>query len=256
MLNAIIGHTGFVGSNLIHQMRFHDFYNSKNIETITGKTYDLLVCSGAPAEKWKANKEPLKDLENLNRLTGYLSRVTARKAILISTIDVYPSPVKVDEDTVFDPNSATPYGKHRLNLEKFIESHFDSFIVRLPGLFGNGLKKNIVYDFIQKNNVDQIHADSVFQFYHVDNLWRDIQIALKHRVNLINFATEPVSVHEVAHEGFGFEFANRPKTGPAYYDFRTKHDHLYGGSNGYIYNKQQILTSLKSFVSNQGAQKS
>lgn len=255
MTNALIGYTGFVGSHLLRQTHFDDFYNSKNIETIIGKTYDGLVCSGAPAEKWKANQEPLIDLENINRLIGALSKVTARKVILISTIDVYPSPVGVDEDTSFDPHRATPYGRHRWSLEQFIESHFDSLVVRLPGLFGNGLKKNILYDFIHNHNVAQIHADSVFQFYPIDHLWRDIQITLKHKIKLIHFATEPVSVQAVAREGFGFEFNNRPQSIPAYYDFRTQYDSLFGGSKGYIYSKQQVLMALKGFVLSQGTRK-
>src|SRR4029077_2021184 len=123
--------------------------------------------------------------------------------------------------------------------------------VRLPGLFGEGLKKNIIYDFIHNNNIGQIHADSVFQFYPIINLWRDIQTALKHNIKLVNFATEPTSVLEIAREGFGLEFSNRPQTNPAYYDFRTKYDHLFGGAKGYIYNKDQILKLLKNFVSSQ-----
>jgi nucleoside-diphosphate-sugar epimerase len=255
MPNALIGHTGFVGCNLARQLHFDDFYNSKNIESIIGKTYDLMVCAGAPAEKWKANKDPIKDRDNISRLMSCLSKASAVKVILISTIDVYPSPIKVDENTVINPEGLSPYGKHRWELEKFVKTRFDSLIIRLPGLFGSGLKKNIIYDFIHNNCMDQIHADSVFQFYHLDNLGRDIQIPLNHHIKLINFATEPISVREITHEVFKIEFNNRPHSKPAQYDFRTKHDHLFGGSRGYIYNKQQVLSELEGFVSSQGVRR-
>lgn len=148
MNSAIIGYTGFVGSNLVRQVDFNSLYNSKNIESIIGKKFDLLVCSGAPAVKWLANKEPEKDLENIKRLTKCLGKVAAKKVILISTVDVYPLPVEVDEDTEIDLEVLHPYGKHRLELERFVEARFDSLIVRLPGLFGDGLKKNIIYDLL------------------------------------------------------------------------------------------------------------
>jgi nucleoside-diphosphate-sugar epimerase len=249
MSNAIIGHTGFVGGNLVRQASFDDFYNSKDIEKIAGNQYDLLVCSGAPAEKWKANKEPVKDRESIDRLIGCLRKTSARKLILISTVDVYPIPVGVDEETAIGLDSGSAYGKHRRALEKFVEDHFDSLIIRLPGLFGKGIKKNIIYDFLRHNNVDQIHADNHFQFYSLEHLWGDIEQVLKHPVHLINFATEPVSVEEVAREGFGISFNNRPKNPPVRYDFRTKYASLFGRPGGYLYTKEEIFTSLKRFVS-------
>ena len=107
---ALIGYTGFVGSNLLRQMSFKDLYHSKNIEELGGKSYDLLVCAGAPAEKWKANQDPGKDLENIRRLMDCLGRAKARKIILISTVDVYPVPCGVDEDSRIDPVLANAYG--------------------------------------------------------------------------------------------------------------------------------------------------
>ena len=41
---ALIGYTGFVGSNLLNQYEFTACYNSKNIQEIHGKDYDLCIC--------------------------------------------------------------------------------------------------------------------------------------------------------------------------------------------------------------------
>ena len=250
MSTALIGYTGFVGSNLIRQKKFEDFYNSKNIESIVGKDYELVVCAGAPAVKWLANKEPIKDRENLEGLMDCLGQVSAQKLILISTVDVYPVPIEVDEDTEVEVDLLQPYGKHRLELEKFIQDHFDSLVVRLPGLFGEGLKKNIIYDFLNDNIGDWIHKDSVFQFYNLEHLWGDISIALNNRLRLVNFGTEPTRVQEVASEGFGFEFTNEPQQNPANYDMRTKHFQLFEGCQpGYLYGKKQVLRELQEFGS-------
>lgn len=252
MTNAIIGYTGFVGSNLIHQMKFDSFYNSKNIESIIGKKFKLVVCSGAPAVKWLANKEPVKDLENIHRLLKCLEKVSAEQVLLISTIDVYPSPVEVDEDTIIDEQCLHAYGKHRLILERFVEESFNSLIIRLPGLFGDGIKKNIIYDLIHKNSTDKIHKDSVFQFYNLDNLGQDIQKIRQNNLRLVNLATEPTAVWEVAKAGFDLNFTNTPQVIPAKYDFRSKYSSLlHKDANFYMYNKKEVLLDLKKFVSKQ-----
>ena len=48
---ALIGYTGFVGSNLLSQYDFTDRYNSKNIQDIHGKDYDLCLCAGVRADR-------------------------------------------------------------------------------------------------------------------------------------------------------------------------------------------------------------
>src|ERR1035438_6640114 len=102
MASALIGHTGFVGGTLLRQRGFDDLYRSVNIGEIAGKEYDLLICAGAPAAKWKANKEPEEDRRNLLSLMEALGKTRARTAILISTIDVYASPAGGYEDTPID----------------------------------------------------------------------------------------------------------------------------------------------------------
>jgi nucleoside-diphosphate-sugar epimerase len=248
MSRALIGFTGFVGGNLQKQTEFDDFYNSKNIETMAGKSFELIVCAGAPAVKWKANKEPEQDWASLTRLMDSLGQASAQHVILISTVDVYPTPVDVDEDSPIDESSGSAYGRHRLKLEQFVQSRFDTTVIRLPGLFGDGLKKNIIYDFLNNNAVDMICPDSIFQFYHLDNLWRDIEQTRRHGIKLINFATEGVSVREVAREAFGLDFSNPNQTNAAFYDFKTKHARIFDGENGYIYSKEEILTALKAYV--------
>jgi nucleoside-diphosphate-sugar epimerase len=252
MKNALIGHTGFIGSNLIRQREFDEFYNSKNIESIIDRQFDILVCSGAPAVKWLANKEPVKDKENLDRLMSCLAKVSANKLILMSSVDVYPVPIEVDEDTPIDASNLHPYGKHRFELENFVRDNFDSLIIRFPGLFGVGLKKNIIYDFLNNNLVNLIHKDSVFQFYNLANLWQDIQTSLDRGLKLINFATEPTSVSQVAKVAFDFDFTNEPEQVPAKYDMQTKYSQLFNNDeSAYLYDKDRVLLDLKDFVAKQ-----
>lgn len=251
MASALVGSTGFVGGELRLQTTFDDHFHSTDIESIRGRSYDLLVCAGAPAEKWRANKEPEKDRENLARLMANLSAVTARQAILISTVDVYPSPAGVDEDTPVDSSGGSAYGRHRYELERFFVERFPTIVLRLPGLFGRGLKKNIIYDFLHGNALDAICPASVYQFYPLGRLWSDIGLARRHGLALVNLATEPVSVRDVAREAFGTDFVNPKQANAARYDQRTKHAALFGGRGHYLMDRRQVLDAIRDFVASQ-----
>lgn len=255
MANALIGSTGFVGGNLLRQTSFEGLYNSKNIESIAGKTYDLVVCAGAPAEKWKANRDPDADRASIGRLTSALEQVNAGQMVLISSADVYPRPVEVDEASEIDAGRAQPYGRHRYGLEVFVSARFNTLVARLPGLYGQGIKKNIVYDFLHQNRLEAIHAGGVFQFYGLDRLWKDVQTALAAGLRLVNLVTQPVSVAEVAKAAFGVDFDNRPEgMEPARYDIRTRFAETFGGQGGYLETKEQVLAGLAAFVKRQRGQ--
>lgn len=252
MKTGLIGYTGFVGGNLLQQAPFDATFNSSNIAEVSGKEFDLLVCAGAPAEKWKINQEPEADLANLQTIKDALIGAKIKKLVLVSTVDVYKDPNGVTEDTLPDLEDLHPYGLHRYELEQFCRENFDTLVVRLPGLFGDGIKKNVIFDLLTGNTpfLEQANTSSEYQYYDLSGIWKDIQIALEAGVDTVNFATEPVSTEEVARHAFGKEFVNHPEGKDAVrYDFRTKHDTLYGGHDGYIYDKAQVLDALKEFVS-------
>ena len=98
---ALVGFTGFVGSSILRNVSFSELYNSANIEDIRGKAFELLVCAGAPGQKWWANQNPQEDWENLQRLIGCLDSVSADRSVLISTVDVYADLSAVDEGSPF-----------------------------------------------------------------------------------------------------------------------------------------------------------
>jgi hypothetical protein len=249
MSTALIGHTGFVGGNLARQASFDCLYNASNIHEISGRYFDLVVCAGAPAAKWKANQDPVGDRAALERLTTPLRTVRAREFILISTVDVYGDPVGVDEDS--PAVEATPYGAHRHELEKFIQRRFEALVVRLPALFGPGLKKNIVYDFLHNNQTHKIDSRGVFQFYSLERLWSDLETARRAGLRLVNFATQPASVAEVASAAFGMQFTNHLGAHYACYDMRSKHAELFGGRDGYVCSRGEVLEAMRRFVHQQ-----
>ena len=247
-LTALIGHTGFVGGSLARQQEFQSRYNSANIDEIVGKAFDTIVCAGVRAEKWRANRDPVADIESIDRLWNALRRAKTRKLILVSTIDVYPNPVGVDETTGIDPSDSQPYGRHRYELEVRARDHFDTLVIRLPGLFGRGLKKNALYDLLHSHETDRIDSRGVFQFYDIERLGSDIDMAMQNDIELLNVATEPLSIEEISRDCYGSEFVNHVVDKPARYDMRSINADAFGGTDGYLINAADVKERLRSWV--------
>lgn len=251
MKSALVGFTGFVGSNISQQHRFDDFYNSKNIDDIKDNTYDLLVFSGVPAVKWKANKEPEKDLQVIEELENILTTVKAKKFVLISTIDVYPVTEKKDEDFDCSTLENHAYGSNRLKFEQFCSAHFDNCtIVRLPALFGDGIKKNVIYDLLNDNCLDMININSSFQYYFLGNIWRDIEKAVDNDIDVLNLFTEPIETKEIVQKIFPEKLSSigEHAAPELHYDLYTKYANLWRHEGSYAYSKEEIFKSLATFI--------
>jgi hypothetical protein len=215
-VNALIGHTGFVGSTLARLHTFDACFNRSNLEALAAG-HDLVVCAGAPGTKWIANQDPAGDRAAIDRLECALDRLGQTRMILISTVDVFATPYDVDEDSVPEPTQ--PYGRHRLELERFVRARFpDATIARLPALVGPGLRKNALYDLCHDHAVDRLDARAVFQVYPVERLWRDLQGAPP----LIHLVAEPLALGDIARVAFGRTLAEGVGT-PARYDVRSLH---------------------------------
>jgi len=249
MTDALIGYSGFVGSTLLAQQPFGSLYRSNNLGEIHGKIFDRVVCAAAPAQKWLANKDPLSDLRNIETLIEHLQRVTCRQFVLISTVDVFKQAQGVDEGSEVEESGLHAYGLHRRWLERFVQAHFpESLIVRLPGLVGPGLRKNVIFDFLNGNNLQAIDSRGVFQFYPMVNLTTDIQIALDAGLSLVHLTSAPVSVADVAQQGFGRPFDNPLPGTPARYDLQTRHAELFGAQGRYQYQAREALMAIRAYA--------
>jgi len=148
-MNILVGSTGFVGSNLNNSFPFDGLYNSKNIEEAFGIHPDLLVYAGVSAKKYMANQFPEQDRNMIDNAINNIKQINPKKLVLISTIDVYNVPYQVDEDTSIELVGLPSYGLHRYYLEQWVEENIEDYsIVRLPGLYGQKIKKNFIYDLI------------------------------------------------------------------------------------------------------------
>jgi nucleoside-diphosphate-sugar epimerase len=248
-MTSLIGHSGFVGSNLIAQRSYDTHYRSTNIDLIRGKSFDHVVCSGVQAMKWWANLHPEDDKQGIQRLLGPLSEVKADRFTLISSIDVYPVPREVDEDSVIQREGHHAYGLHRLEVEDWIRARFPNVVVlRLPGLFGPGIKKNVIFDMIHDNGLDKVHPDGVFQYYDLRRLADDIDRAWELQIPLLNLSTAQLATSEIRERFFPSKQLGGTGPAPASYDMRSKYAYDWGGGEGYLYSKNQVLNDLEDWL--------
>ncbi|OLP44887.1 hypothetical protein BJF95_04680 [Rhizobium oryziradicis] len=227
--------------------QFSHVYNSKNIDEIRGEHFDDVICAGVSAVKWLANKEPDADLSAITKLIDCLESVSASRFTLISTIDVYENPVGVNE--LDEPINNQPYGKHRYLLEKWVREKFESaVIVRLPGLFGHGLKKNIIYDFLNKNMTQNIVPNAEFQWYPMRRLNSDLELISGSNVKLINICSEPLVSGDIASRFFPEAIMGSPQKLPPRYDVRSIHANLTKGNENYHILAEEVYAELQKFI--------
>ena len=252
---ALIGATGFVGSNLRRRRHFDQTFSSDNIETIGGQSFDCLVCCGVPAAKWVANKEPEADRESIKRLVDSLRATECDEFILISTIDIYAEPNGVDEnDDGARPNDE-PYGRHRRELETELRSFLPLVrAIRLPALFGNGLKKNALFDLVHRHRTEFINPASTFQWYSLDDLPGDIERVSEADLKTVNLTSEPIAVQAIVDRFFPDAVVGPSDAATASaYDVRSKWAGLWGGHDGYMYSSSAMMAKMQEFITFQGA---
>jgi hypothetical protein len=182
------------------------------------------------------------------RLCDTLRTVTAKSFVLISTIDVYPRTRDADEalDCGAAPNHA--YGRHRLEFEAFVRDRFPhALILRLPALFGPGLRKNVLFDLLTGNQLEKVNRASSFQWYPLERLPEDIRRAQRHKLELANLFTEPLATSAIIDRHFPEAQVGAEAQPAVHYDLHTRHAHVFGGSGRYVMSAASALEAVGSF---------
>lgn len=220
---AIIGNSGFIGSNL-SSFLIADGFNTSNIKDINYKNYQTIYCCAPGAEKWKINKEPDKDLENIKELIEVIKNTNCNRFVLFSTIDV---------NTYKDPVS---YGSNRLFFEnKIKEIYPDVSILRLPGLFGPNLKKNYIFD-LQNNRFDFVNLNSSFQWLNIN---KAIKYSLTSKPGIHELYTEPIETLEIVNRFFP-KMIEKCVT-------KNRIDYNIVPKSGYFQRKEEVIKELESY---------
>lgn len=184
-MNALIGHTGLIGSVLTADQDFDYVYNSRSIDQIQHKEFDTVYCAAPSGNRMMANLQPDQDTNYVHHLADCLRTVTAERFVLIGTVDA-----------VHDPNSI--YGSNRLALEHFAQTQFDRcHVIRLCTLIHPRIEKNLLYDIKHQQYLDRVNGAQVRQYYTLSRLMSDIDTVLAHDIRVVNLVSEPISDQEV-----------------------------------------------------------
>ena len=250
-MSVLIGSTGFVGRHLLDGFHFDLAVHRSNVEEIKGEETEFLICAGLPAEKWKVNLNPELDFSNMSDLAEILTTVRSKKAVLISTVDVYQPAVNVLENNRPSLNGISAYGRHRAWFEIFFQSNFpDSIVIRLPGLFAPDVRKNLIHDLLNKktDQFKNINKHSRYQFFNLLEIREIVNFGLENNISLLNVASEPVVAQEIANL-FDVEFGT---TAPEVtYDMRSNYANEFNGEKGYLYSKERIIEQISELKTTQ-----
>jgi hypothetical protein len=133
-------------------------------------------------------------------------------------------------------------------LEQWVSRRFERHhIIRLPALFGTGLKKNAVFDLINDNRLSFIDPASQFQWYPLARLASDIAMVQSAGVPVINLVTEPIAM-ETIRQRFFPDKALGGQSAPVAYDVKTRHGRLFGGNAEYAMRAPDVMTALAQYL--------
>lgn len=257
----VVGATGFVGSNLVGQLRRAGMPPAAAIsssewhEVRSMPRFGTAIVAAPHARKWWAAIHPEDDRRICEALADELLAVDSKRLVLLSTIDATGLTSGFDEDSARD-EPANPYGMNRLWLERRLQSaRAGVSVVRLPGLFGDGLKKNVLFDMLNGREISGVHPDDQYQWYSVDWLLRDIALVLGIGANRVFLTCEPIAVREVVLEcmpSMAHSLASASvdlQRGPISYGLTSKYASLWPTStNGFQYDRRAVLGALRPFM--------
>lgn len=211
----IIGSKGFIGNcatQFFKQLNYQVFgcdvvtdYNEKNYFQIdaTNSDYNFLFehnqidiclnCSGAASVPLSL-EFPIKDftLNTINVfkiLEAIRNQKSKCKFINLSSAAVYgnPSILPIKEDTFLKPLS--PYGIHKMQAEQICKEYFDFYqistcSVRIFSAYGNGLKKQLLWDLFCKFSSNETvelfgTGNETRDFIHVDDVLQSIYLIIQ-----------------------------------------------------------------------------
>jgi nucleoside-diphosphate-sugar epimerase len=251
-MNVLIGN-GLVGTSLQEQMKFDLVFDTKNsldfIKSVPEMSNLYLAC--LPAAKWKVNQNVAADFDNMMNILDLIAMKHYNKVVLFSTIDVYcHSPLYQTESSI--PVVANLcYGTNRYLFEQLVQTKlwYKSLkIFRLPALFNKHIKKNVLFDLINNNNVDQININSEYQWYNLDGLVRDMNYLTTNFPNkdLFNVFTAPIDTKDIVALFPQYSIDTMKRDVRITYDHRS--EYFGNSSGGYIHDRITVMDYIKRFV--------
>ena len=183
---AIVGN-GLIGKRLQKFVSPTHIFDSKSILDLPMYEYDTVYVAAPSANRVWVSENPDADTASTEILIRCLLMAKTKRVVLISTCD-----------TQINPDSV--YGANRLKLENMVKSWYHYYhIIRLPGLIGDDITKNILYDIKHRTPwADSINTGTRQQWYILDDLEKDLKdIMARTSMTIDNLVSEPISNKEI-----------------------------------------------------------
>lgn len=138
--------------------------------------------------------------------------------------------------------------KLNLDLKNFYERQENGFY-KCKNL-SEDERRNLVafFNYVGFSALNFTDSRSRYQFYNLKNLWNHIEKSISFGIKKINLATEPLQVSELYEFLSGKEFKNELAKPPFNYNLTSVHAQKFGGQNGYLFTKEQVMEDIKKFV--------
>jgi len=161
----------------------------------------------------------------------------------------------IESDIIELTDSIDYYGNHRLQFENFVINNYTNYhILRLPSIYGNKLKKGILFDLLNQNYLEGICLEDKLQFYDLSNINEDIQYIVDNNIKIINLVTEPICVRDIINIFTDYTISdnsvmynnsiiNTNKRNPVSLNICSKYF-----DGGYKYNSSISMTKIKKFI--------
>jgi len=157
---AILGADGFLGKALCKQFPDAVRITRGNFHALRGIQFDVFINANGNSRKWWAEKYPFFDYQqSTSSVYKTFKDFNIKHYIYISSSDVY----NADE---------SHYGFHKKLAEEIVMRNAESYLIlRCSAMIGEGLKKGVVYDLMNKKPL-RVSPNSRIQFISTSDVAR------------------------------------------------------------------------------------
>jgi hypothetical protein len=222
-MQALIGSNGTIGQSLLDHRPFDAVFNSDNLQQITNRAWDLIVCAAPSGNRLAVNRGQTQDFENCIKLVSMLKQCYTKKLVLISSVDAETAPDSV-------------YGRNRAWLEQELSRAHATSILRLSTLIGTRIKKNVLFDLKHGLFLNSIDRDAELQWCVLNDLPQQIDISINELPSTRNIVSEPIKNSEIVHRFFPHLSA------------KQTHSTVRYNQQPYVYTKQDIFTAMEQYL--------
>jgi dTDP-4-dehydrorhamnose reductase len=158
----LLGHRGLIGSAFADHLSDGSVelirVDSENYATVRGMHSDVVINANGSSDRRLASADPMASFRLNDEVTlASLVDLPTHLYVHVSTVGVYPDAAdrfQNAEDRPLDPSRMTTYGRFKWISEVLVQGHAESWlIVRVGPVVGPGLRKNSVYDLLEKRTL-------------------------------------------------------------------------------------------------------